>query len=355
MKILAMYLPQYHTFKENNEWWGEGYTEWTAVKRGKPLYNGHVQPRVPLNDNYYDLVKDGVNTWKWQASLAKEYGVDGFSIYQYWFNGKQLMNKPMEILLEHEEIDINYCICWANESWTRTWYGLANQVLMEQTYGTEEDWKKHFDYNLQFFKDKRYIKINNKPLFQIYRSFDIEDLDKMLDCFNKWAKEAGFDGIHVLFGKTGWEAEKRNNLADGYYFFEPGYTLNHDFAKMSRISYKIRVAMISTINKIKKNKVLERYIPAKNILERIVDRKYEKNDCPCIFPDWDNTPRRSHKGLVYKGTSPEYFRNCLKKLINNNPEIVFINAWNEWGEGAYLEPDTYRRYAYLEAIKECRK
>lgn len=355
MKVLAMYLPQYHSFKENDEWWGKGYTEWTAVKRGTPLYKNHVQPRVPLNENYYDLVKNGVNTWTWQASLAKKYGVYGFSIYQYWFKGSQLMNRPMEILLEHPEIDINYCICWANETWTRTWYGLASQVLMEQTYGDESDWRKHFNYNLQFFKDERYIKVDNKPLFQIYKTHDIECLSEMLKCFNEWAKEEGFDGIYVVSGKTGAELETRDELIDAYYYFEPGYTLNHGFSSKDRFIYNITVFTNTVINKLRKNKKLERYINSKTILDGIVNRSYAKNEFPGIFPDWDNTPRRSYKGLVYKGTNPDSFKKYMKKLIDKNPEFIYINAWNEWGEGAYLEPDTYREYAYLEAIKECQK
>lgn len=355
MKILAMYLPQYHTFKENDEWWGKGYTEWTAVRRGTSLYKNHIQPRIPLNENYYDLVKDGINTWTWQASLARKYGVYGFSIYQYWFNGKQLMNRPMEILLEHPEIDINYCICWANETWTRTWYGLANQVLMEQTYGNESDWRKHFDYNLKFFKDERYIKVDNKPLFQIYKTHDIDCLKEMLDCFNLWAKEEGFDGIYVVSGKTGADLETRDALIDAYYYFEPGYTLNHGFSKKDRFIYNVTVLINTLLNKFRKNKKLERYINSKTILDGITNREYKVNEFPCIFPDWDNTPRRSYKGLVYKGTNPESFKGYLKKLSEKNTEFVYINAWNEWGEGAYLEPDTYRGYAYLEAVKECQK
>ena len=155
MRVLALYLPQYHSFKENDEWWGKGYTEWTAVGRAKPLYRGHIQPRVPLGERYYDLVKEGEETLLWQARLAREYGIYGFCFYQYWFKGKMLMEKPMEILLGHPEIDMNYCICWANETWTRTWYGLSEQVLMQQDYGEEEDWYRHFEYLLKFFKDKR--------------------------------------------------------------------------------------------------------------------------------------------------------------------------------------------------------
>jgi len=356
MKILAMYLPQYHTFPENDEWWGKDYTEWTAVKRGTPLFKGHVQPRIPLNNNYYDLVNDGVNTWRWQANLAKEYGIYGFSIYQYWFSKeKQLMNRPMEILYENPDIDINYCICWANESFTRTWYGLANQVLMEQIYGDEEEWKAHFDYNLKFFKDKRYIKIDNKPLFQIYKTADIECLDKMIRCFDEWAKEEGFGGIYVVSGKTAADQDTRKELIDGYYYFEPGYTLKHGFKTMHRLSYNASVFVNSLLNKVLKKQYLERSIPINRIYDGIVKRDYMDNEFPCIFPDWDNTPRRSYKGLVYKGASADKFRKALRELIDKNPEFIYINAWNEWGEGAYLEPDEYRKYAFLEAVKTCQK
>lgn len=356
MKILAMYLPQYHTFPENDRWWGKGYTEWTAVKRANPLFTGHIQPRIPLNNNYYDLVEDGVNTWTWQALLARQYGVYGFSIYQYWFSSeKQLMNRPMEILLENPQIDINYCICWANESFTRTWYGLESQVLMEQVYGGEESWKKHFEYNLQFFKDKRYIKVDNKPLFQIYKSSDIDCLKEMLNCFNKWAIEAGFDGIYVVSGKTAADLENREELIDAYYYFEPGYTLKHGFNGIDRFIYNASVLLNTVLNKFRNKKKLERYIPIRKIYKGIRERQYKENEYPCIFPDWDNTPRRSHKGLVYKGACKKVFSEALQDLVKKNPEFIYINAWNEWGEGAYLEPDENRKYQFLEAVKECQK
>ena len=355
MKVMCMYLPQYHTFKENDEWWGEGYTEWTAVKRAKPLFKGHVQPRVPLNSRYYDLVKEGVETWKWQAELARQYGICGFSVYQYWFKGHQLMEKPLEILLEHSEIDINYCITWANESFTRTWYGLSEQILMKQEYGNEEDWRKHFEYLLRFFNDKRYIKIDNRPMLQIYRTFDIEKLADMRACFDKWAKEAGYDGIYLVSGKTASVIDDRTELIDAYYYFEPGYTLKHDFSRFNELKYNCSVAVNSTLNKLRKNKCLERSINANSIMNGIMKREYADNEFPGLIPDWDNTPRRDYKGLVYRGTSPELFEKALRvlkgKLDNRDRDYVFINAFNEWGEGAMLEPDEYRKYAYLEAIK----
>ena len=182
MRIIALYLPQFHEFEETNRWWGKGYTEWTAVKKARPLFKGHCQPRIPL-DGYYDLVRQGVETWKRQAEMAKKYGIYGFAVYQYYFCGTKLMEKPLEILLDHPEIDLNYCITWANETWTRAWYDLKEEILIEQKYGGENVWNEHFNYCLKFFKDPRYIKIDNRPLFNIYRSYDISRLGEMISFF----------------------------------------------------------------------------------------------------------------------------------------------------------------------------
>ena len=355
MRVLCMYLPQYHTFPENNEWWGEGYTEWTAVKRGKPLFEGHLQPRVPLDQRYYDLVREGEQTLLWQAELAEKYGVYGFVFYQYWFQGKQLMKRPMEILLEHKEIPLRYCICWAYESWTRTWYDLSEEILMKQDYGEEKDFKEHFNYLLPFFQDRRYIKIDNKPVFMIYRSFDIAPLKEMLSCFEALARENGFDGIFVVSGKTRDITDERRELIDGYYCFEPGYTLKHQLRGGKKLCYNVSTAARGLWNRLLHKELLERRIPAEWIYEGIESREYEENEFPGLIPDWDNTPRRGYKGLCYTGTSPERFEKTLtvlkQKVSGRKNDFVVINAWNEWGEGAMLEPDEVRGYAYLEAVR----
>ncbi len=354
MKVMCMYLPQYHSFPENDEWWGKGYTEWTAVRKGRPLFKGHVQPRIPLGERYYDLKKEGEETLKWQAGLAKKYGVYGFAFYQYWFKGKQLMESPMETLLACRDIDVNYCICWANETWTRAWYGLSERILIKQDYGDKADWNRHFDCLLSFFKDDRYIKIDNKPLFMIYRSFDIERLSDMLKLFNDRARAEGFDGIFLVSGKTRDIVDERAELIDGYYYFEPGYSLKHDFSSFHRFIYNSSVLARSAWNRVSPKKILERRIPAEWILNAIENRDYKENEFPGLIPDWDNTPRRSYKGLVYTKTSPERFERALRslsvKVSGHRNDFVFVNAWNEWGEGAMLEPDEYRGYAYLEAI-----
>ena len=164
MKVIAFYLPQFHTIPENDEWWGKGFTEWTNVKAAKPLFEGHVQPRIPLNNNYYNLLDDEV--MEWQVELARQYGVYGFCFYHYWFDGHMLLEKPMENMLNSDKINFPYCICWANENWTNAWTANGDvKTLIKQTYGDREEWERHFSYLLDFFKDKNYIKENNKPLF----------------------------------------------------------------------------------------------------------------------------------------------------------------------------------------------
>ena len=357
MKLLAIYLPQFHAIKENDVWWGEGYTEWTSVKRARPLFTGHYQPKVPLRAEYYDLSEEDAKTWKRQSKLARDYGLYGFCIYHYWFTGKQLLEKPMEILLQHGEVDINYCICWANESWTRTWYGLENEVLMAQEYGDETDWKAHFEYLLPFFQDKRYIKVDNKPVVNIYRSSDIKCLEEMLKYWNSLAKKEGFDGMYIVSANTAGKLEYRNNLIDASYNFEPGYTLNHVLSKCMRNKINMNILLKTLYNKVVSKKNVERVIDAR-VINNAMNQKKISSEKPIYkgaFSMWDNTPRRDYKGLVYMNTTPQLFQEALSKikgLIKNEDEFVYINAWNEWGEGCYLEPDQVNEYAYLEAIKK---
>ncbi len=356
MKVLALYLPQYHEIPENNQWWGEGYTEWTAVKQAVPYKRGQIQPRVPLNDNYYDLSDETAATWKWQADLAKKYNIYGFVIYHYWFDSNnQLLEKPMEILQRHPEIDIRYSICWANESWTRTWYGIQSETLKLQEYGDEAEWIKHFEYLLQFFKDPRYITINNKPMINIYHSAEIERLSEMINVWNGLAIKNGFDGVFVVSGNTGAALEQRTDLVDAYYNFEPSYTLSHKQKKIERFVYLCRVLARSTVNTVFKTTIIERPINGRRFVVKMNRNDYasSKPIYPCVFPKWDNTPRRKYKGTVFEHTTVDTFRRQIQdaKAKYTNAAFIYVNAWNEWGEGANLEPDTVDRYAYLEVIQ----
>ena len=284
------------------------------------------------------------------------------------------MERPMEILLAHPEVDIKYCICWANETWRRAWYDYNEEILLEQTYGGEAEWKEHFDYLLRFFKDERYIKIGDRPMLCVYRPFEIDELRAMRDCFERWAKEAGYGGIYLVGGKSGPGMDTRN-ICDAHYYFEPGYSLKHGLTRNQTLKYNMMTGIRHAGNAVchaiqgfrhadsdfdgkgnnrKYEEKLERKIPIDWIYDAILRREYKDNEYPGIIARWDNTPRRGRKGLVYTGASAEKFKETLCKLKQKIPEesFVFINAWNEWGEGAMLEPDKEEGYAYLEAVRE---
>ena len=357
MKVLALYLPQYHAIQENDEWWGKGYTEWSAVKGAEAYFKGHKQPRVPIDHWYYDLSDPDARALKKQAELARQYQVYGFVFYHYWFKaGKQLLEKPMKILLAHKEIRIHYAVCWANESWTRTWYGLENKVLMRQEYGGEEEWTSHFNYLLPFFSDERYIKIDNKPVIHIYHSYEIEDLRQMIDCWQKLAKDNGFGGVYIICGNTGGGVEKRQNIADAYYNFEPSYSLIYKTRITERIHYGLTVRIRELCNKLFKKKVIERQIDGETFINRMVrdDIISGAKIYPCVFPQWDNTPRRKYKGTCFMKMTPQTFRDQIEQMMKKYPDadFLYVNAWNEWGEGAYLEPDTENGSAFLEELAD---
>lgn len=361
MKVLALYLPQYHSIPENDCWWGKGYTEWTAVKNAKPLFKGHYQPKKPLSNNYYDLSDESAKTWQWQADLAKKYNVFGFCIYHYWFGKKMLLQKPMEILLSHKEIDTHYCICWANETWTRTWYGKETEVLIKQEYGGMEEWKRHYDYLSLFFKDKRYIAIDGCPVLCIYRPADIPDFESMVDYWNSLAMKDGFCGLKIIISKNGVGNPKSDLKCYGEYYFEPSYSIKNGLSLFEKTSYNGRVFANHLINRVFKKEKLERMISIKRFYRRVV-RNYKKNKnndatikhFPGVFPRWDNCPRRGYKGTAFYGDNPSVFESFLRKLFaeSRNEDFCFVNAWNEWGEGCFLEPDEKNGYEYLEVIKE---
>ena len=241
MKIIAFYLPQFHNIPENDEWWGDGFTEWVNVKKSKPLYEGHYQPRIPLNNNYYNLLDDDVK--KWQVDLAKKYGVYGFCYYHYWFSGHMLLEKPMEQMLMNKEIDLPFCICWANEPWTKAWVGDAKKVLIPQNYGREKEWKEHFDYLLPFLRDPRYITVGDKPLLVLYRPEIVGCLNEMLDYWNKLAIESGFKhGICFAYQNIDFDMikGKDDSRFDYNIEFEPLYAYRDMFANQHKYLKAIR-------------------------------------------------------------------------------------------------------------------
>ena len=370
MKIIAFYLPQFHNIPENDEWWGNGFTEWTNVKKAKPLYEGHMQPRVPLGGNYYNLLDDNVKIW--QADLAKKYGVYGFCYYHYWFNGKMLLEKPMEQMLANKEVDMPFCICWANEPWTKAWVGDERKLLIAQEYGKEEEWKQHFMYLLPFFKDERYITKDGKPLFVFYRPDIVPCMKEMIETWDKLAKENGLSGITFAFqsGDYDWNNSKEANLFDYDIEFQPPYAshwLYSNDGKFVSALKKCRRLLAGWAGK-KFGIDLYRYGTAQykkmtgqsvanydSMWQKIIEAKpVRSNSIPGAFVKWDNTPRHGERGQINVGT-PEKFEYYLSKQIKHaredyHEDMIFMYAWNEWAEGGYLEPDEDDKYGYLEAI-----
>lgn len=347
-RTIAYYLPQFHRVPENDAWWGEGYTEWTAVKAAEKLYEGHNQPRVPIDNNYYDLLE--YNTMAWQAELMQKYGIDGMCFYHYWFeNGRRILEKPAENLLQWTDVSMPYCFCWANESWARTWAKIENAtswvsgngkqdkpegngVLLKQCYGREKDWEEHFQYLLPFFKDSRYIKIDERPVFLIYKPQMIFPLWSMMQYFKMRAKECGLPEIYVI-----GMGEKQLPGTDGALIKQPTQ------------------AMIDVMTN-----CLITELPARcsydKMWEATLNKKIQEGRTYLGgFVDYDDTPRHGERGTVMEAVSPEKFYQYLKKLYQKsmllNNEFLFLNAWNEWGEGMYLEPDEVHGYGYLEAVK----
>ena len=354
-EVLCFYLPQFHVTVENSEWWGEGYTEWTAVKSAKPYFKGHKQPHKPLNGNYYDLSDENATTWKWQSELANKYGIDGFVIYHYWFAGKKVLDKPVEILYRHPEINVRYSFCWDNNEWRRTWFGNKEEVLIHQEYGTEEIWRKHFEDLLPFFLDNRYIKIDNKPIFHIYASNKIPCLDEMITYWNKLARNSGFDGIYIIAGD--YSNRGKNLSINAYYNFEPNrIQVQSKYSPIILPVINIRNGVRKFINRLLKKNYLD---VRTAVLYRLLIHEKSKCDVKTykgIWIKYDDSPRRQERGIYYKGASASRFSKALYSLLMESKreglEYVYINAWNEWGEGAYLEPDEEDGYEYLQAILE---
>lgn len=345
LKFIAFYLPQFHQIKENDEWWGEGFTEWTNTRKALPLFENHRQPREPLNDNYYNLAQ--LDASKWQSELLEKYNVYGLCYYHYWFNGKLLLEKPMELLLNNKDIDTRFCISWANEPWTRNWDGGNYSVLMPQNYGKKEDWKLHFDYLLPFFKDERYIKVDGKPLFILYASVEISNCEEMMSYWQKLAEENGLSGLYIAETLNSKRNQNIPNLtsSEACIEFEPTLTLFGGYTPWNEHKF-----IFNSLHQFSYD----------DVWKKMLDRKsaYGNKEKFCgAFVDWDNSPRVGLRASVCIGSTPEKFKTYLSSLVQKcidekNDRFVFINAWNEWAEGAYLEPDKYNSYNYLQAIKD---
>lgn len=360
VKVIAYYLPQFHTFPENDEWWGKGFTEWTNVKSAMPLYKGHLQPRVPLKQNYYNLLD--VEVLRWQSDLANKYGIYGFCYYHYWFDGKMLMNRPMEILLENKDIEQPFCICWANENWTKAWAKKDRTILISQTYGSKEDWERHFEYLLPFFKDDRYIKLNGYPLLVIYRPELIGTLREMLELWKKLAISNGLGGITFAYQHANYN---HLNVPTGDLFdygieYQPSFVRKDQQRSINLVRGKILNELVTKlgIKQSKMSSILYNYDDTWKRILNVIPR--DSKMIPGAFVNWDNTPRYKKRASIEYSYSVDKFEKYLECQIRRTKEIykkdlLFLFAWNEWGEGGYIEPDTAEGYMRLEAIRNALK
>jgi hypothetical protein len=357
-RLIAFFLPQYHPIPENDAWWGNGFTEWTNVAKAKPLFKGHDQPHIPADLGFYDLRVP--ETRQAQADMAKEYGIEGFCYWHYWFAGKRLLERPFNEVLQSGQPDFPFCLAWANESWSGIWHGSPGEILLEQTYPGIEDYEKHFYSILPALQDSRYIKIDGKPVFVIYKPEKLPDFNLFADLFNELSIQNDLPGIFLMgLKRKGWE--DNNYALDGLivdnfsFHLDHFYTVKRSFIDLSK--KKIKKLLPKLYNKHKKRK--PKIFSYKKILNLgLTPLKEEPVEFPCVYPNWDNTPRSGHEGSVIVDSSPELFGKQLKQAmgqINGRPidkQIIFIKSWNEWAEGNYLEPDHRYGKRYLKAIQE---
>lgn len=337
INFIAYYLPQFHAIPENDQWWGEGFTEWTNVRKARPLFKGHYQPHVPADLGYYNLLDPSVRIK--QAELAKEYGVTGFCYWHYWFgNGKRLLEKPAREMLQSKKPDFPFCFAWANQSWTGVWHGLDNKILMEQTYPGHEDDVNHFYEVLPYFIDPRYIKVDNKPIFIFYRPFDHPYLDNFIELWQELALKEGLNGI-VFLGISYSRNHSFKNL-DGLIIQEP-------FGKNKKLNIFDKAVKKTTgrypgewLNEKRYN--CQR-ISFSEMVKHTSNYPLESNQFPTILSGWDNTPRSGKRGVVFHDFTPDLFKEHVGKILNlisnRNETLCFIKSWNEWAEGNYMEPD----------------
>lgn len=344
VKIIAFYLPQFHEIPENNEWWGEGFTEWTNVKKAKPLFSGHYQPHEPGELGYYNLLENKI--MKRQVQLAQHYGIGGFCFYFYWFNGKRLLEAPTINYLNDPSLNLPFCLCWANENWTRSWDGYDSEILISQKHTPDDD-IGFINHVSKYFKDKRYIHIDGKPLLVVYRPGLLPDPKKTAKRWREWIRSNNLGEIYLAYVQSFNEVEHPNVFG-----FDAAIEFPPDKSNDARIFHGIKpLERKEILNVFNWESIMEKS-------QRVKTSNYTLFQGVC--PSWDNTPRRKSSASILVNNSPELFENWVANAIsgtinrfkfNLDERLIFVNAWNEWAEGAHLEPDVKYGYAWLQAIR----
>lgn len=357
-RVIPFYLPQFHPVPENDKWWGKGFTEWTNVAKARPLFKDHLQPKVPTDLGFYDLRVP--ETRIAQAELAREHGIEGFCYWHYWFSGKRLLERPFNEVLQSKEPDFPFCIGWANQTWTGIWHGAPDRILQKQEYPGKKDYENHFYALLDAFTDDRYITVDGMPIIIIFSPLEIPDSKQFIEIWQNLAVKEGLKGFHfIAIADHNWDREAYgfDSYCVDYFTVVRTNIDNLHRTFWGRISKSLFKKDINEIYR----RVFRR--PATYSYRDIIkyafhSDKYTQKQYPCIYSNWDNTPRSKHNGVVFQNSTPELFRAHLKdaiKLVDKRPRdkrFVFIKSWNEWAEGNYLEPDQEFGNAYLKVIKE---
>jgi lipopolysaccharide biosynthesis protein len=344
-RIVAFYLPQFHPIPENDQWWGKGFTEWTNAARAKRLFRGHYQPHVPADLGFYDLRVPESRAA--QAALAREYGVEAFCYYYYWFAGRRLLERPFKEVLSTGRPDLPFCLCWANASWSGVWHGEPNRVLIEQTYPGAADDAAHFEEVLPALRDPRYVTVDGKPLYVVHRPLDIPEVRSMTERFRGMATKAGLKGLHLV-GVTAhrvWEPKD--------YGFD-ALVVQRMPPLDGSIPWRYPLAKLKA--RLRRHRLtVHRY--ADCVPQLVTAHAAQIQFYPCLLPNWDNTPRSGVNGLVLEGSTPEMFgrhvRDALLRVWDKPAEhrLVFLKSWNEWAEGNHMEPDLRFGLKYLEVLR----
>ncbi len=366
-RALAFYLPQFHPIPENNKWWGEGFTEWTNVAKAKPLYRGHVQPRLPRDLGFYDLRVPEVR--EMQAVLARAAGVESFCYWHYWFgNGRRILERPFEEVLTSRNPDFPFCLAWANQSWTGIWHGSPGHTLIKQEYPGRADEEAHFRWAQRAFEDPRYSRVDGKPIFVVFSPSDLPSARGFIDHWRELAEMAGYPGIYFVGVWDGYEPLTERYHAANLEPFDAVTLLGpHDHLArrkhaanpggLRRLKQFVPQPL-RALNPAKLRKGPRRISYADVVAAAYSDMPLGERFLPSVLAGWDNTPRSSHRGLVYEGFTPELFKAHMEKatsIVQGYPKqkrIVFIKAWNEWAEGNIIEPDAINGHAMIESVRD---
>jgi hypothetical protein len=352
-RVIAFYLPQFHPIPENDEWWGKGFTEWTNVARARPLFRGHYQPHVPADLGFYDLRLP--ETREAQAEMAREHGIEGFCYWHYWFgDGRRILERPFDEVLASGRPDFPFCLGWANQTWSGIWHGAPDRVLIRQTYPGPADHERHFRHLLPAFRDRRYLRVNGRPIFVVYAPAELPDAQEFIDQWNALARAEGLPGLyfvahwHQLPGAS-FDAFVRNLPFVNMRPFGPR-VVPHYLDALLRRFLRLDLRRLS----LRRGPIVRRY---GDYVRHFLRTPLASGERPLVIPNWDNTPRSGRRGVVLQGSTPELFgqicaaaRRQVEALADPEERLVFVKAWNEWAEGNHLEPDSKFGRGYLRSV-----